>query len=618
AGLGSLALWLREASEPAAAPRADDPVQLTTDPGLEIDPAFSSDGHHLVYASNRGGGFELYARPWLAGGQERQITDDGRRNVQPTLSSDGAWLAYVSQGPGGIWLMPASGGAPRRVTDFGSHPTFTPDGRALIFQEDARKEISERTLPAMPPSTLWRVGLTSGDEPERITRAGEPVGGHGEPAISPDGRFVAFSSGNRRRSQVWILELATGEVRPLLSEARINANPLFSSDGESLLYLGISSSGRQSAAYAVWHQALDPQSGEAEGRPERVLRLGLATLRQIALSPSNDRLVYAALSTVSELRALRLDADDRPLPPSRTLARRGQRNSRPSFSPGGDRLAFDRWQMGTNLDIWTADLPAQWLSPPAGDGLVAAGPLGERRITFDPEWDSQSTWTADGDSLAYFSEREGRRGLWTVDLETGQSRFLADIGRDADWARLSPDGERIAYHSSQDSASLDVWIHHLPSGSSRRLTRDPHLAGFPVWSPDGRSLAVEIRRDGSTHLAVLELEAGTAAAENTSSAAAVPEQITFEAGESWPYSWSPDGRRVAFAGRRDGVWNLYWVDRSSREVIAITDRNDLDGYLRYPSWSPRGNLVAYEQATTVGDLWWVKLEPAAASSAGSG
>ncbi|MEO1367503.1 MAG: hypothetical protein AAFX50_10035, partial [Acidobacteriota bacterium] len=88
-----------------------------------------------------------------------------------------------------------------------------------------------------------------------------------------------------------------------------------------------------------------------------------------------------------------------------------------------------------------------------------------------------------------------------------------------------------------------------------------------------------------------------------------PRQLTSEEGESWPYSFSPSGDRIAFAGRRDGLWNLYWVRLGDRAVEQLTAETSLDGYVRYPLWSPHDDHVLYERTRTVGDLWRVDLRP---------
>ena len=85
-----------------------------------------------------------------------------------------------------------------------------------------------------------------------------------------------------------------------------------------------------------------------------------------------------------------------------------------------------------------------------------------------------------------------------------------------------------------------------------------------------------------------------------------PLQLTFDPGQNWPFSFSPDGDKVAFAALRDGEWNLWWVSRSTGEQQRLTESPRLNAYVRYPAWSPRGDRIVYELAETTGDIWLVE------------
>ena len=84
-------------------------------------------------------------------------------------------------------------------------------------------------------------------------------------------------------------------------------------------------------------------------------------------------------------------------------------------------------------------------------------------------------------------------------------------------------------------------------------------------------------------------------------------QLTKECGQSWPHSWSPDGEHIAFAGQRAGVWNVWTVSRltgTSRQLTSFTSAN---GYVRYPSWSPLGDRILFERATSQSSVWMTQL-----------
>jgi Tol biopolymer transport system component len=85
-------------------------------------------------------------------------------------------------------------------------------------------------------------------------------------------------------------------------------------------------------------------------------------------------------------------------------------------------------------------------------------------------------------------------------------------------------------------------------------------------------------------------------------------QLTFDRGQSWMHSWSPDGDKVAFAGFRDGRWNVWWVSLSTMRQKQVTNYTKLNAYVRYPAWSPLGNQIVYEYAETTGNIWMMEFK----------
>lgn len=84
--------------------------------------------------------------------------------------------------------------------------------------------------------------------------------------------------------------------------------------------------------------------------------------------------------------------------------------------------------------------------------------------------------------------------------------------------------------------------------------------------------------------------------------------ITFDHGRNWIHTFSPDGDKIVFAGERNGVWNVYWVSRSTKQQEQLTNYTKLNAYVRYPAWSPLGNQIVYEYAETTGNIWLMELK----------
>ena len=114
--------------------------------------------------------------------------------------------------------------------------------------------------------------------------------------------------------------------------------------------------------------------------------------------------------------------------------------------------------------------------------------------------------------------------------------------------------------------------------------------------PDGQWLAFQVRRGSDTHIMIMPSEGGT------------PTQLTLERGQSWANSFSPDGDKIAFAGERNGVWDVWWVSRTTKEQKRLTNYAKLNSYLRYPAWSPLGNHIVCEYGETTGNIWLMEFK----------
>ncbi len=204
---------------------------LTSGNQNNFSPRWSPDGDRLLFAStSEGGGVELYMR-WMDTGQTAKITNLNRSPGGLSWSPDGKWIAfsmfvpkssapmvslpgkpqgaewanpakvidkltyradgsgYLEDGFRHIFVVPAEGGTPRQLTsgefNHGGTPQWTPDGNSLIIS--ANRHEDWRYDPAN--SEIYKISVADGS----ITALTDREGPDSNPAVSPDGRFIAYT-----------------------------------------------------------------------------------------------------------------------------------------------------------------------------------------------------------------------------------------------------------------------------------------------------------------------------------------------------------------------------------------------------------------------------------------
>jgi Tol biopolymer transport system component/DNA-binding winged helix-turn-helix (wHTH) protein len=552
--------------------------QITRTDSCDQSPSFSPDGSAIAYSSDRGGTYQVYVRSFAAGAPEIQLTKDERQNVQPDWSPDGRHVAYLSVAARGIFVLPALGGTPARLTTFGSQPAWSPDGNWIVFRSQ------NGTFPAVPdwPSTIWKVAARGG-MPEEVTSRGKPPGRHGLPRFSPDGRRLAFLSYRTTTSpDLWTLDLATREAAEIRCPFRIVAGPRYSLDGRAIYVAGES----KAAELGIWRIPVDPGSGRIAGNPLEITRTGSAEPASLALTRDGKRLAYAAQTQRSTLQSLPLSpATDLPTGPSTQLTSASAgRQTMPAFSPDGTRIAwFMLYQGSHGGQIWLAQVDGSGAAPLV-TGLEAPAP---------------PKWMPDGQTIRYTLAARSKVSLWSVGLADRMPQRLWErplVG--SGFQELSPDGRELAFWVPKDGVP-NIWKAPVAAGAPVQLTFEREPVGFPYWSPDGKWILVNLTRGPDKHAGVISSSGGPV------------KQLTAEPGFTAPTCWSPDSSKIAFGGYRDGVWNLYWVSRATKEVRRLTNLRSASDRVGSATWSPKRDRIVYERTELRANIFLLDLAGAA-------
>ncbi len=561
AGLGLYAMRDREVRPTAetALPQVS-PRRFTTGSYSFSFPAISPDGRTIAYSSDRDGAMEIYTAGSTAGGKESALTNDGGQNIFADWSPDGQMVAYHSRKKGGIWVVPSGGGAARQVVNFGSQPAWTPDGEQIVFTSDAGGMAAQ--------SVLWVVHR-DGSSLRQLTKLGAPRGGHSRPAVSPDGRVIAFSvSHGHISTEVWTAPIS-GAAGTKLGNG---TSPHFSGDGTSVFWVGRTLEGND----ALMRVNIDAR-GIPSGAPQTMQTFPGTFIGDMSVARDGTTVLWL-FQGVANLWAVDVPARGMAQPVAITAD--DVRNTQPRHFRDG-RIAFNQYTPGQR--------PTVWMMNEDGSKREALT-VGPNVAVLAPQW------APDGARLfAQLADFNRKLSFAWLDIGTRQLTPLPVNGDGALSPSLSPDGRQIAFHVIDEGGVINVWTQAVDGGPRTQVTFDDEAMSYPAWSPDGQSIVVEIKRGDDTRIGIVSKDGGNV------------EMLVSERGQSWPFSWAPDNDRIVFAGSRDGVWNIYTVSRKTKAVRQLTDFTSVEGYVRYPSWSRTRDTVVFERAEQRGSLWTARL-----------
>ncbi len=259
----------------------------------------------------------------------------------------------------------------------------------------------------------------------------------------------------------------------------------------------------------------------------------------------------------------------------------------PQISPAGDRIVYtlakvDPETKKVKSDIWACDV----------DGGNA------RCLTWTGERNSGARWSPDGSRIAFVSDRAGKGGIFVLDADQpGDAREITRHGQALHDLAWSPDGSSIAYSTVFDpenpdesepvkdaparvrvtrridykqdgrgylnDARVHVFVVDVASGERRRITSDAVDHYFPQWSPDSKTISVQIpNRNGMcSQLGLVQVDSGAT------------KMVGPDSGVVGAWSWSPSGDRIIFAGDTAQTHQLdfFVYDVASGDVRRLTD-----------------------------------------------
>ena len=632
-----LALLAALVSAPSAA--AQEPIRFARTPDI------SPDGK-LVAFSYLGDIWTVEA----IGGVARPVTMHEAHDINPAFSPDGKHLAFSSNRHGSydVFVVPAVGGKPKRLT-FDSAADmvsgWTPDGKNVVFS-------SARTTAYPSNQESFVVSADGGSERKLPLFEGK------EAYFSPDGKQVAFVRGpglwyrrgyrGSSNDDIWVSAADGTGAKQLTTFDGQDSSPMWAKDGKTLLY--VSENGSKKGCANVVVQEIGSGS-----QPRRLTEHEEDTVRRARMSGNGEWVVYECGSDLWVVNtqsgrprklAIEVNADDKSNTEKSTTFLRdateyalspdeehavfsvhgqlfltkvpdGGKATRLTestafdhgavFAPDGKSILFASDRTGVEeLYVLEPDDPEH-------PELTKAHKFKTRQLTRTAEEETQATFSPKGDRVAF--RRSGK--LWTMKPDGTDEKVLVDQQQvfDYDW---SPDGKNIVFARTDGSFASELYI--VPSdggGKPINITRYATYNGEVTWSQIGNKIGFIGHRRGSYTPHVISLQRPLAPGTRPGPVSEIDwddlhlraERVSAQSAET--AAISPDGTQIAFRSMTNGD-DLWVASTTGGSLTRVTTGNQAP---RGIVWSKKSRGLMYFLNGS-GELRYIRTASAFGSALG--
>ncbi len=444
--------------------------------------AISPDGTQIAFTYKG----DLY-KVSSSGGDAVQLTYHTAHDYMPVWNKKGDKIAFASNRYGNfdVYVMSANGGQATRLTYHSANEspyTFTNNGKNVLFGAARQDHVKNRQHPTGSQTELYSVPTKGGRVSQIFTLPAEHV------QFSKNGNTMIYQDKPggeniwRKHHQssvtrdIWVYDKKTDSHKMITSFKGEDRNPVFSPDEKSIYYLS-----EQNGTFNVYKKGINSESTQQITKfklhPVRFLSIGNGT---IAFGYDGELYTMKEGEKPKKLK-VRIMTQDKNNSDRFISINGGIREM--SVSPNGKEIAFI-----ARGEVFVTSVDKSFT----------------KRITNTPENERFVTWSPDGKSVVYSSERDGRWSIYKTEKVRSEEPFfyastlieeseLVSNKVDNYIPKFSPDGKYLAYIEGRRS----LVVQELKSKKKVTLLTPKELYHmrdgdkYFTWSPDSKWLLVD-------------------------------------------------------------------------------------------------------------------------------